>query len=51
VSALISLAAPSGLTPIGGTALDAVTLGAGAVIWLVFLLVLALWVFEKKAAA
>ncbi len=52
VGALISLAAPVALSPIGGgTALDAATLGAAAVFWFILLFVLALWVFERKAAA
>jgi len=51
VSGLISLAAPVGFSGPGGTALDAATLGAAGVLWLILLLVLALWVFERKAAA
>lgn len=52
VGALISLAAPAGLNAFGGgTALDAGVLGVAAIVWFLFLLVVALWVFERKAAA
>ena len=49
---LVLLYAPLELTGFfGGTAIGGDVLGAAAAIWLVILLVLALWVFEKKAAS
>lgn len=49
---LVSLYAPRNLTDFfGGTVLGGDVLGAAAAIWFVVLLVLALWVFERKAAA
>ena len=51
VGSLISLAAPEGLSIVsGGTALDAATFGGAAAFWFAFLFLLALWVFQKKAA-
>jgi len=49
---LVLLYAPLNLTGfLGGTAIGGDVLGAAAAVWLVVLLVLALWVFERKAAA
>ena len=49
---LVLLYAPLNLTGFfGGTAIGGDVLGAAAAVWLVVLLVLALWVFERKAAA
>lgn len=49
---LVVLYAPLALSAFGGGAvLNAGVLGAAATVWLVALLVLALWIFEKRAAA
>ena len=49
---LVLLYAPLDLTGLlGGTAIGGDVLGAAAAVWLVVLLILALWVFERKAAA